>query len=786
MPKTVQASLRRLLAILPALFVASALAAPVTLDLPAQPLAQALGEWARVSGMSVAVDGSLVAGRNAPALSGTMEPAEALRRLLANSGLTATFSGTTAVIARADGPTTLREVSVSAAPLNSDGSTPESAGLVVPNQTFGPLGTLPASQIPFSTTSIPRAVIDDQQARTLYDMVRNDASVTTLYTATGPNAEAVNIRGWALDFSMGYRMDGGAVSFEGPVAPELLERVDIYKGLDGFLYGFVTPGGMINYVTKQPLDEPLTRYTQSFAGRSALGEAIDVSRRFGADRQFGVRLNVATENGDEALANQHIERSVLGVAVDWKPVQGARLWASYAYAHSNLTGVQPGFFLNTFPTSGPTVYVPNPDVSTNYGQSWFFNARTAQNASVGAEWDVAGWHLRASTSQAMSRESKQNIFGAALDADGSYTGTALLTTPDAPDDFRGYDLLISRAWTIASMEHKLSLAATSTTQTGSYLFGNTSQGDITGSLDHPTYVPDPAVPPTTTRHPFDRRIDFDNVLLVDTVKVDDYLRVIAGVARPHVNEKLVFFGSSGYSGIKTAPQAAVIVTPVEGISVYASYVESYQAGGFVNDPGADNNGSLLPPYVSKQDEIGFKAALTEGLQFNGAAFRMTMPSQFNQPTTSGHYVVTQSGEQVNKGLELSLAGKVGERLAVMGSLMYLEPRQYLGAPTPGSVIAGLPRSTARVYAQYQVPGLTGLSLDGGLAYTGRVLGIAPSVYFSDHVLADAGAKLTTRVADFPVTARLYVHNLFDRNYWADGSSSVGEPRTVRASVQVDF
>ena len=47
---------------------AQALAAPVSIDLPAQPLGEALKAFARSAGVTVAADGALLTGKSAPAL----------------------------------------------------------------------------------------------------------------------------------------------------------------------------------------------------------------------------------------------------------------------------------------------------------------------------------------------------------------------------------------------------------------------------------------------------------------------------------------------------------------------------------------------------------------------------------------------------------------------------------------------------------------------------------------------------------------------------------------------
>ncbi|MGE3849318.1 MAG: STN domain-containing protein, partial [Gammaproteobacteria bacterium] len=59
------------------------------LDLPAQPLVASLAALAAAADLKIEADPALLAGRDAPALTGNQEPADALAALLEGSGLEA-------------------------------------------------------------------------------------------------------------------------------------------------------------------------------------------------------------------------------------------------------------------------------------------------------------------------------------------------------------------------------------------------------------------------------------------------------------------------------------------------------------------------------------------------------------------------------------------------------------------------------------------------------------------------------------------------------------------------
>ncbi len=69
------------------------LAGAIHFELPAEPLADALDAYGRMTRLSVMTQTSLLAGRSSPALSGDYSPHEALQRLLSGTGLEANFTG---------------------------------------------------------------------------------------------------------------------------------------------------------------------------------------------------------------------------------------------------------------------------------------------------------------------------------------------------------------------------------------------------------------------------------------------------------------------------------------------------------------------------------------------------------------------------------------------------------------------------------------------------------------------------------------------------------------------
>ncbi|HBD37428.1 MAG TPA: TonB-dependent siderophore receptor, partial [Cupriavidus sp.] len=128
----------------------------------------------------------------------------------------------------------------------------------------------------------------------------------------------------------------GEIAFDGVygiasnyrVATGYVERVELIKGpatlLDGMSPGGGV-GGAINIVPKRAGDADVTEAAADYGSLSQFGANIDVGRRLGGDRAFGIRFNGGYRGGDTALDNQHRDAGSGALAFDYR---GSQLRAS--------------------------------------------------------------------------------------------------------------------------------------------------------------------------------------------------------------------------------------------------------------------------------------------------------------------------------------------------------------------------------------------------------------------------------------------------------------------------
>ena len=762
-------------------------AEPQSITIAAQPLAQALNEWARQTGVELMVQPGQVAGRTAPAVSGQLTPQQALDRLLAGSGLTAQIQSGAAVVrpAAAGGVSTLPAVTVTGGLGMADDPLPAYAGgQVARGARVGLLGSQDFMDTPFSQTGFTSELIQNQQAQTLADVLANDPSVQDSGTRYGPTGSGMLVRGFANTSNL------GSVTFNGMQAgsmykqsAELYERVEITKGLDTMLNG-MGPGGYlggnINLVPKRAGDEPLASVTASYISNSQFGTHIDLGRRFGENKEWGIRANALYRDGETPWNDRDSRLGAGALGLDFR---GSRLRASLDVLRQTTTidNSQP---VVIFGSEG-VVKAPDPDSPILLGQ---VIKHEDTSVVLKGEYDIS------------DKLSAFAGFGKSWFRGGN-TGAAVVNVANADGDFiartralpysfdnDNYQAGLRAAFATGPIRHRAVLRYDYVKQKTAIRQGNAGWGDwVEGNLYHAAR----AVPLSfDTRAPWEpeARIELSSLALADTLSfAEDRVLLTLGLRYQQVEDTYIP-SDQRYDEHAVTPMFGVVVKPWTGVSLYANYIEGLQEGATVSDSTAPNFGEVFPPYRSKQYEVGAKWDFGR-LATTLAAYQISQPSLTQDPDTLRYGV---DGKQRNRGVEWTVFGKATDRLTLLGGVAYTQAllTRTAGGANDGNQAVGVSRVKANLGADWAVPGLPGFSLNGRVVYTGPAyLNVGNSQKLGSWTRVDVGARYATTVAGKPVTLRANVENLFDRGYWVgttNGFAMLSAPRTVMLSATVEF
>jgi iron complex outermembrane recepter protein len=173
-------------------------------------------------------------------------------------------------------------------------SKPYAGGQVARGGRVGLFGTQDMMDAPFSGMAFTSDLLQNQQTRSVADVLLNDPAVRNA-RGFGNFQELYVIRGFPVySDDMAYNGLYGLLPRQ-YVASELLERVEVLRGASAFLNGAAPGGsglgGAINLMPKRATNAPLNEVTLGIesGGQAMLG--VDLSRRFGPDSATGVRIN---------------------------------------------------------------------------------------------------------------------------------------------------------------------------------------------------------------------------------------------------------------------------------------------------------------------------------------------------------------------------------------------------------------------------------------------------------------------------------------------------------------
>ena len=663
----------------------------------------------------------------------------------------------------------------------------------------GAFDNAPLLDTPASITVINAALIKDQQARLLSEVLRNDASVGDSYAPIGYYENFV-VRGFSLNAASSYKINGRTITGEQNVALENKQQVEVLKGLAGLQSGISEPSGVINYVTKRP--EDVRSVTVSTDDRGSGYLATDVGGWFGSEQQFGLRANVAHEDLNSYVEHANGQRDFVSLAFDWNISPDAVLQLDAEYQNKQQRSV-PGYQLlggTEVPhDASPKKLLGHQSGSKQVGiDSLNLNGKFEYRFSD--QWKGS---VSAARSKVVIDDYSSFAYGCFYVTD---CGTAFFSpTGDydiydyrSPDDTRRDDEVqaaMTGLFDTGSLGHELTFGTSAFRRV---VDKRKSVNEYIGSsninVDAPTFTPTDV--PLNDKH---KRLDSRQygLFVTDRIRFNEQWQTILGGREVRLNEKA--FDQNGNQQRHTQryeflPQASLIYKPVENVSLYTSYSKGLSLGG--EAPWTTrNDGETLAPTTSRQIEAGVKYDWRR-MSFTAAVFQTRQAYQYAKPDGTGAFDYVQQGEQKNTGLELSANGWATERLQIATSVAAIRA-QVSGSGTADyedHQAINVPKLRASVYADYALPWVNGLAVLGGVQYSAKkYANRSGNVEVGDYAVVNVGSRYTTKVSGYETVFRLSVDNLFDKRYWRDAGEYMGDdylfqgaPLTARLSASVNF
>ena len=664
-------------------------------------------------------------------------------------------------------------------------------GQVAQGGRFGVLGNQDMMNVPFAMTSYTDKLIRDQQAHTLGDVVANDPAVRTGF-GYGNYSQTFVIRGFQL-YSDDIGFDGlyGLLPRQ-LLAPELVSRVEVFKGASAFLNG-VSPGGSgvggsINIAPKRATVDPITRVGVDYGSDGQVGANVDIGRRFGANNEFGVRVNAVSRDGSTAVDGENRRVNAISVGFDYTG-ERLRVTTDLGYQKQTINDGRSTVFVGS-------VIPKAPSAKTNYAQPWSGSQLEDTFGVVRAEYDFTDWL----TGYVAAGAHHGNEFGdyvspTVSNAAGDATESRF-TVPYIADTGTG-EAGFNAKFNTGDVTHRVTVgfSALDTKKKVAYAYSSTFDTNIYDpvAVPLPPYVGDSGAPGITGR------TQTRSLAVSDTLGfMDDNLQVTLGVRRQKMH--VLGYAYRDFGGAKNAEYEQYTNSPIFGVnyriseqfSVYANHIEALTQGDTAPIQFAGvtltNAGKVFAPFKSKQNEVGVK---WDAGSFGSSLglFQIKQPSGYVDPAT---YTYVIAGEQRNRGVEWSFFGEPTQGVRVLGGANYIQPEltKTQGGLNNGNDAIGVPRFQANLGAEWDIPNTPDITLSARAVRTGKqYVNVTNTLDIPAWTTYDVGARASSTIEGVPVTFRLTVQNITNKGYWASatgGYLTQGTPRTYLASATFDF
>jgi iron complex outermembrane recepter protein len=772
-------------------------------NIPAGPLDKALAAFASTSGINLSLNPDLTEGLQAKGLQGIYSVNEGFHQLLNGSGLEAVAdrSGNwklrKGTLSKDDSQAILPEVKVlaQAEKIKGDLMPAYAGGQVASGSKVGLLGNKSIMDTPFNSTSYTSQLMTDQQAITVADVLANDPSVRTIsygLTNAAGAGDSFMIRGFSVQNSV--LLDGiYGIAPSRTLPVETAERIEVLKGPSALLNGMApydAAGGAINMVPKRAADTPLTRFTATYMSKGVFGGHLDVGRRFGEDNEWGVRFNGVYRNGKTATDGQSIELGAATVGIDYR---GNRLRASLDAGHQSMNNEAPqgagGLGISD------AISVPRPPSSTKQiAQNWEYSKTKSDYALAKLEFDIRpDWTLYGAVGESTNRFQYLSTDVYVTDAQGNADATVYYWP-----DFWNYKTIqggLRGLFHTGDIKHQINLNASYLKQTHGYTTDYYGIASFSTNIYDAPSVSGPSLAGFSSRPPKTDSLQLPSVALSDTISfLDDHVAVTLGVRRQNV--KVITYdtttgdGTTTYDKSAVTPMLALVVKPLEKLSLYGNYIEGLSKGDTAS-VGTTNAGQVFAPFKTKQYEVGAKYDFGR-FSTTLSVFQIERPSGFAVSNGDGTSTYKVDGEQRNRGVELNVFGEVIPDVRLLGGVVYIDARQTRtdGGVNDGNYAPNVSKWQMNLGTEYDVRTVSGLTL------TARM--ISSSDQYIDTINVqnipgwtrwDIGSRYKTKAWDRPVTLRAGVENLFAHDYWVSGSGNwlyLGKPRLFTLSATMDF
>ncbi|UFP97057.1 TonB-dependent siderophore receptor [Gloeobacter morelensis MG652769] len=628
---------------------------------------------------------------------------------------------------------------------------------------------------------IPRQVIDDQGAIRITEALRNVSGVS-FGTGAG-RTDTFVIRGFAANqFQNGFLDDFNAsISFRESAN---IERIEVVKGPASVLFGRAEPSGIINLITKQPLNKPYAALDFTIGSYSFYRPTLDLSGPLTADGALAYRLNLAYEDAGSFREGLPTARRIFVAPVlRWRlgpdttlTFEGEHLRDSPRPYDQGLVAVGDGVAAVPF-----TRYIGNPG-SLDINQSRVYAILEHRfEPSLSMRTALRYTALR-------DQPTPYNpLTGAGQVLADNRTALIGQTSNDGRT-FETYFMQNDLTWKFntGSVGHT-ALFGLEFGRLGLRTLFDSSPG---GTLDifNPVYPVDNFGAPQRVSDSISRIGTF-GVYLQDQIALFENVQlVLSGRYDTYSADDFNFLRQTQTATYAEAfsPRVGLLYQPASNVSLFANFSQS-----FTPVTGLSATGTPFLPQRGTGYEVGAKAELAGGRLFANLALYDIAKRNILTADPANPLFSIQVGEQQSQGIEFDIAGERLPGWNVIASYAYTDAHvSQDNVVAVGNLLPNAPLHSGSFWTTYRFrpeSALSGLGFGLGVFAAGERTGdLQNSFTLPGYARTDAAVYY----AQGNFRSALNFKNLFDVRYFPGADLrtriAVGQPFTVQATIGWQF
>lgn len=680
--------------------------------------------------------------------------------------------------------------------------------------------------LPQSVSYASKELMADQGAIRTGDVVKNFSGVSqfTFY-------DDLTIRGFRVNGQSNTQLVNGlrtSTGFWKQPLTNYLERVEVLKGPSSALYGNASPGGVVNRVTKKPLNETRRQLSMSLGSFNTLRGLADFTGPASKDSTLLYRINLGYEDAGSFRDLQFDKNIVIAPSLSFVASEKTQINFDMVYnsSRSRLDRGQSVIGNDLYSTPQSLALSTANDFlnEQTYIVTLSANHRFNENLSFNLAYSKTGYQ------EDLYEHRSANAF--AKDKLGKDIPNLVnmqvfqRKRKRYIDNLSGY---FNYNVKTGSVEHKIvvgydygseKMPAGASQLTASGYRNATNTGTIASYVakDSLKYLRDPKGNPVPNIPSFDltnsinsqRMQDDSKAFFAPTTLAPTYYYLNAGYVQDQIKlgrfQALLGIRYEYYTDFinyatstegKThssawLPRFGLIYSATKNINVYGSYVMGYnpQTAANLANP---NAGGPFAPVTSNMIEFGAKSSWFDNrLAITTSIYQIEQRNTlYNANDLVNPDLLRPVGKERARGFEFDITGRILPNWSILASYAYNDAKivESLVPAELGLQKPNAPKNTANIWTRYNfISGqLSGFGFGLGSNYVGkRNLSINLSQTIPEYLLINAAAYYRVNKVQIQVNA----NNITGKKYWVGGYDYIrlfpGAPSNYLLTLTYDF